>query len=150
MYSDILQNVPFRSQILKIFFVSSGNGALTPNHNPADALARRCFRVSWLVRTTRLSSPLQQTVVQANCNTCLFATNLTSSYTQGEVTSRSLWSRYDRHFVGIMRSVRWRRFITVANISESFTYKVAAKINWHRYGTKLRHCHRLHFAQCWW
>jgi len=36
------------------------------------------------------------------------------------VTSRSLWSRYDRHFVGIMRSVRWRRFITVANISESF------------------------------
>ena len=30
MYSDILQSVPFRSQILKIFFVSSGNGALTP------------------------------------------------------------------------------------------------------------------------
>ena len=24
-------------------------------------------------------------------------------YTQGEVTSRSLWSRYDRHFVGITR-----------------------------------------------
>jgi len=22
-----------------------------------------------------------------------------------------------------------------------FTYKVAAEINWHRYGTKLRHCH---------
>ena len=21
-----------------------------------------------------------------------------------------------------------------------FTYKMAAKINWHRYGTKLRHC----------
>ena len=36
------------------------------------------------------------------------------------MTSQSLWSRYDRHFVGIMRSVRWRRFITVANISESF------------------------------
>ena len=24
-------------------------------------------------------------------------------YTQGEVTSQSLWSRYDRHFVGITR-----------------------------------------------
>ena len=22
-----------------------------------------------------------------------------------------------------------------------FTYKMATKINWHRYGTKLRHCH---------
>jgi len=29
--------------------------------------------------------------------------------------------------------------ITLTNISESFTYKMAAKINWHRYGTKLRH-----------
>ena len=25
-------------------------------------------------------------------------------------------------------------------IYQSFTYKMAAKINWHRYGTKLRHC----------
>ena len=33
--------------------------------------------------------------------------------------------------------------ITVTNISMSFTYKMAAKINWRRYGTKLpvRHCH---------
>jgi len=31
--------------------------------------------------------------------------------------------------------------ITVTNISQSFTYKMAAKNNWHRYGTKLRHCH---------
>jgi len=31
--------------------------------------------------------------------------------------------------------------ITVTNISLSFTYKMAAKINWQRYGTKLRHCH---------
>jgi len=31
--------------------------------------------------------------------------------------------------------------ITVTDISQSFTYnKTAAKINWHRYGTKLRHC----------
>ena len=30
--------------------------------------------------------------------------------------------------------------ITVTNIYQSFTYKMAAKIKWHRYGTKLRHC----------
>jgi len=29
----------------------------------------------------------------------------------------------------------------VTNIYQSFTYKMAAKINWHRYGTKVRHCH---------
>jgi len=33
----------------------------------------------------------------------------------------------------------------VTNISQSFTYTMeAAKINWHRYGTKLRHCHPVH------
>ena len=26
--------------------------------------------------------------------------------------------------------------VTVTNISQSFTYKMAANINWHRYGTK--------------
>ena len=26
-----------------------------------------------------------------------------SSYTQGEMTSQSVWSRYERHFVGITR-----------------------------------------------
>jgi len=30
IYSDILQNAPFRSQIYKIFFASGGKGALTP------------------------------------------------------------------------------------------------------------------------
>jgi len=34
--------------------------------------------------------------------------------------------------------------IRVTNISKSFTHKMAAKTNWHRYGTKLRHCHRLY------
>jgi len=29
----------------------------------------------------------------------------------------------------------------VTNISKSFTDKMAAKINWYRYRTKLRHCH---------
>ena len=31
--------------------------------------------------------------------------------------------------------------IAVTDVSRSFTHKTAAKINWHRYGTKLRHCH---------
>jgi len=30
IYSDILQNAPFRSQIFTIFFASGGKGALTP------------------------------------------------------------------------------------------------------------------------
>ena len=30
--------------------------------------------------------------------------------------------------------------ITVTGIFQSFTYKMAAKTSWHRYGTKLRHC----------
>jgi len=30
IYSDILQNAPFRSQIFLIFFASGGKGALTP------------------------------------------------------------------------------------------------------------------------
>jgi len=40
--------------------------------------------------------------------------------------------------------------ITVTKISQSFsTYKMAAKVNWHRYWTKLRHCHPMymHCAQ---
>ena len=28
-----------------------------------------------------------------------------------------------------------------AKVSSRVRYKIAAKINWHRYGTKLRHCH---------
>ena len=31
--------------------------------------------------------------------------------------------------------------IKVRHICKSFTYKMAAKLNWHRYGTKLRHRH---------
>ena len=30
--------------------------------------------------------------------------------------------------------------MTVTNFLRVFTYKMAAKINWHRYGAKLRHC----------
>jgi len=32
----------------------------------------------------------------------------------------------------------------VPNISQSFTYKMATEINWHRYGTKLRHWHPMY------
>ena len=34
--------------------------------------------------------------------------------------------------------------IKVTNSSKSFTYKMAAKLNWHRYGTKLRHRHSMY------
>ena len=34
--------------------------------------------------------------------------------------------------------------ITVRNIYDSFNHKMAAKTNWHRYGTKLRHCHSMY------
>ena len=37
--------------------------------------------------------------------------------------------------------------IAVTNISNSFTRKMAAKINWHRYGTKLRHRRPMYTAQ---
>ena len=38
--------------------------------------------------------------------------------------------------------------IRVTNISrQSFTHKMAAKINWHRYGTKLRHCVYIEWQQ---
>ena len=33
----------------------------------------------------------------------LSADSIKKVYTEGEVTSSSLWSRYDRHFVGITR-----------------------------------------------
>ena len=35
---------------------------------------------------------------------------------------------------------------TVTSIFRSFTYKTAAKTGWHRYGTKLRHCHPMHIS----
>jgi len=38
--------------------------------------------------------------------------------------------------------------ITVRNIYESFTHKMAAKTSWHRYGTNLRHCHPVYTECC--
>jgi len=34
----------------------------------------------------------------------------------------------------------------VTDISKSFTYKMAPKTSWHRYGTKLRHCHPVYMG----
>ena len=34
--------------------------------------------------------------------------------------------------------------ITVTSIFQSFTYKMVAKTSWHRYGTKLCHCHPMY------
>ena len=34
--------------------------------------------------------------------------------------------------------------VKVKNIYQRCTYKMAAKINWRRYGTKLRHCHPIY------
>ena len=38
--------------------------------------------------------------------------------------------------------------VTVTNISQNFTYNMAAKINWYRYGRKLRHCRRMYNYTC--
>ena len=35
----------------------------------------------------------------------------------------------------------------VTNISKSFTHKMAVITNWHRYGTKLRHCHPVYTSR---
>jgi len=34
--------------------------------------------------------------------------------------------------------------MTVTNLSQRFTHKMAAKTSWYRYGTKLRHCHPIY------
>jgi len=41
--------------------------------------------------------------VRTMLNIHLLLLLLAVAYTQGEVTSQSLWSRYDHHFVGITR-----------------------------------------------
>jgi len=38
----------------------------------------------------------------------------------------------------------FKRYHSDRHFKEFFTYKMAAKINWYRYGTKLRHCHPMH------
>jgi len=46
----------------------------------------------------------------------------------------------------------FKRYITVTTFLRVFTYKMAAKINWHRYETKLRDCHPMYswpFCATW-
>ena len=38
----------------------------------------------------------------------------------------------------------FKYYITVTSISQSFYLQGGGKINWHRYGTKLRHSHPMH------
>jgi len=39
---------------------------------------------------------------------------------------------------------RIKRYHSDKNFLDFFAYKMAAKINWHRYGTKLRNCHPMY------
>ena len=43
---------------------------------------------------------------------------LGSLYIQGEVTSQSLWSRYDRHFVGITRYDALSKMAKIYRVTE--------------------------------
>ena len=98
------------------------------------------------------------------------AINTKSCNTYGEITSRNLRPRYDRHFVGITWHNAWSwgaksyrviqitsnpschknvfmitilstKRISVRNIYESFTHKMAAK---RQPALKLRHCHLMY------
>jgi len=54
---------------------------------------------------------------------------------------------YLRPFIHIGLELQIKRIlsaITVTSLYQSFTYKMAAKTSWHRYGTKLRHCHPIY------
>ena len=57
--------------------------------------------------------------------------------------SRNRKCPYDRW----LTNKAYLRAVITTNISQSFTYKMAAKINWHRYGTKLRHCHPMYRSE---
>jgi len=53
----------------------------------------------------------------------------------------AIWSLTYQRSAYLRVITQWQIFLGV------FTYKMAAKINRHRYGTKLRHCHPMY---CWW
>jgi len=59
--------------------------------------------VSFIIIFGTLSFPIGSMGVTRFCN---------PSNTQGEVTSQSLWSRYDRHFVGITRHNAFREYLS--------------------------------------
>jgi len=45
------------------------------------------------------------------------------------------------HMVTDLPTKRFKRYRSDRHFSYSFTYKMTAEIDWHIYGTKLRHCH---------
>jgi len=62
IYSDILQNAPFRSQVFQIFFASNGKGALTPlTKILRTLLLLNGGGVQWRVRGIR--TPCQETSI---------------------------------------------------------------------------------------
>jgi len=76
------------------------------------------FRVTFMHRDNELTQGSAKDGKQHYKNIKAVVTNTKSwqqplnqyyfcGYTQGEVTSQNLWSRYDRHFVGITRHVVW-------------------------------------------
>ena len=124
------------------------------NHQNADCSLRKKFIVSFTIIFGTLSFSIRR-------------------------VNQNLWPLYDLHFLGITRHNVWSWWvkicrvvsikfnhlvyenvcmivkmylcdITVANISESFPHKMAAKTSWHRYESKLRHCHPMYSntAQC--
>ena len=50
-------------------------------------------------------------------------------------------AKYSSSVVPPDPSVHFYHCNRVTNISKSFAYKMVAKTSWHRYGTKLCHCH---------
>ena len=42
----------------------------------------------------------------------------------------------------------FKRYHSDKHFSRVLTYKMAVKINWHRYGMKLRHCHPMYYWHC--
>ena len=53
----------------------------------------------------------------------------------------SIWS------LTYQQSVFKLNAVTTTNVSQSFAHKMAARIGWHRYGTKLRHCHPVYYPE---
>ena len=85
----------------------------------------------------------------------------------GYKTIAILWVEHDikcwvsgRRFIALFKWswIKWSMIMSLwsltdqqsaFNIYESFTHKMAAKTSWHRYGTKLRHCHSMYSRWQW-
>jgi len=105
--------------MLTVYITNSKNIHLTKRHKPPGGYGGfrgfcgygdsvripTCFSVSmecvWGLKSNPHGSPGVYVCMQHDANEA--ARRAGPSDTQGEVTSQSLWSRYDRHFVGITR-----------------------------------------------